>query len=130
MALVGIRNAAVDVVVNIVDRLYRRERPARYKRRRTPVPESPKDWLQVLDLGPDIDPALVEPPRVAAQVSSAGSEAQIDDLARSLAILLGSETGAGLREVRLQRQDGEVVISISDTADSGKPQRLATVGRG
>jgi hypothetical protein len=72
----------------------------------------------VLDLGADIDPALVEPPRVAAQVSPADNETQFDDLARSLAILLGSETGAGLREVRLQRQDGEVVISISDTTDS------------
>ena len=40
VALVGIRNAGVDVVVNVIDRLYRRERPARYKRRRTPVPEA------------------------------------------------------------------------------------------
>ncbi len=114
VALVGIRNAAVDVVVNIVDRLYRRERPARYKRRRTAVPEGDgvKDWRQVLDLGADIDPALVEPPRAIPAAASTERPSEVDDLARSLAILLGGDNESGVRELRLQRQDGEVVISV------------------
>lgn len=121
VALVGIRNAAVDVVVNIVDRLYRRERPALYKRRRTAVPEGDgvKDWRQVLDLGADIDPALVEPPRAIPAVASIERPSEVDDLARSLAILLGGDSEGGVRELRLQRQDGEVVISVSDALPDG-----------
>lgn len=127
VALVGVRNACVDVVANIVDRLYQRERPARYTRRRTPVPEgAAKDWRQVLDLGADIDPMLVEPPRIAGGPAPATDDSEFDDLARSLAILFGGDAETGVSEVRLHRQDGKVVVSITGSDRDAQPVLAAT----
>ena len=63
----------------------------------------------------EIDPALVEPPRAIAAAASIDRPSEVDDLAQSLAILLGGDVESAVRELRLQRQDGEVVISVSDT---------------
>ena len=50
VALVGIRNSLVDIAIGIRERLYKSEKPVRYKRRRTPLDDTAvaSDWRDVL----------------------------------------------------------------------------------
>ncbi len=119
VALVGIRNSLLDIAIGIRERLYKPDKPVRYKRRRTALEETvaPLDWRDVLYNGALADgrsridvqgsdvlwPTPVEPQRAAADASA-------DALARAIATMLDGEADGP--EVRVRCDHGGVRVTL------------------
>jgi hypothetical protein len=137
VALVGIRNSLVDIFVNVRERLYKQERPTRYKRRRTPVSELAAvqaDWRDVLYNGAHADDrSRIEvaganslwptraatasgQPTTVATIDPA-TECSADELAQAIALMLADETDT--TEVRVRLEDGDVQITIDGVTRDG-----------
>ena len=119
VALVGVRNSLVDIAIGIRERLYKSEKPVRYKRRRTPLDDAAvaADWRDVLYNGAladgrsridvkgadDLCPTRVELDRSSADVSA-------EALARAIAMMLDGDTDGA--EVRVRCDNGDVLVTI------------------
>ena len=115
----GIRNSLLDIAIGIRERLYKADKPVRYKRRRTALEETvaPLNWRDVLYNGALADgrsridvqgsdvlwPTPVEPQRAAADASA-------DALARAIATMLDGEADGP--EVRVRCDHGGVRVTL------------------
>lgn len=124
VALIGLSNAVVDIFVNIREKLYKRERPQRYKRRRTPLSsiDAPPDWRDVLSHGAHAsgggrtstaDAHALWPSR-PADVATGETSAAV--LAAAIARMLDEERDG--TELRVRIEHGDVTITLDGAAPS------------